>query len=413
MNHRLEHTDHVNLSEPIQRSDNDHFTSESRVKNDIIPLHYVVKTSPDKLNNRPRIQKATKYIVATSDNRNRNKKPMFIPVAAYSVTKRRPKNKRKKQTMSGQQMFGTQKMSASSISSVRQKRPTVVYDDQNGDNDNDDSGDDGDEETDDDYEMRKESAVYGYIHKPEVIEFRGQYYYGNNDHSVSNQEPDHEQQMSTKYKAHVEYDGHDSMGAYPHERHRVSYVPMETYHEEHSASAFLLAKLKKASLPLMLTPVISYLLTPVVIPITATVAAGRRKRNVANQNFWSGNGTFSIIHGSNGSKSIDSTNEIEDRKIRDAKILLEYLKKVKPDERLTTSAVANFLECDGLLLKSDRCLEQLSCEFSDIRNANAVRLERAVTSIIMVHLLHNEFISDKFKKRIKKAALYGRKHSGS
>ena len=245
MNHRLEHTDHVNLSEPIQRSDNDHFTSESRVKNDIIPLHYVVKTSPDKLNNRPRIQKATKYIVATSDNRNRNKKPMFIPVAAYSVTKRRPKNKRKKQTMSGQQMFGTQKMSASSISSVRQKRPTVVYDDQNGDNDNDDSGDDGDEETDDDYEMRKESAVYGYIHKPEVIEFRGQYYYGNNDHSVSNQEPDHEQQMSTKYKAHVEYDGHDSMGAYPHERHRVSYVPMETYHEEHSASAFLLAKLKK------------------------------------------------------------------------------------------------------------------------------------------------------------------------
>lgn len=75
-----------------------------------------------------------------------------------------------------------------------------------------------------------------------------------------------------------------------------------------------------ASLPLMLTPVISYLLTPVVIPITATVAAGRRKRNVANQNFWSGNGTFSIIHGSNGSKSIDSTNEIEDRKIRDAKV---------------------------------------------------------------------------------------------
>ncbi|KAJ6225858.1 hypothetical protein RDWZM_004403 [Blomia tropicalis] len=358
MNHRLEHTDHVNLSEPIQRSDNDHFTSESRVKNDIIPLHYVVKTSPDKLNNRPRIQKATKYIVATSDNRNRNKKPMFIPVAAYSVTKRRPKNKERNKQCQDNKCL------------EHRRCPHQAY----------------------------HRAVYGYIHKPEVIEFRGQYYYGNNDHSVSNQEPDHEQQMSTKYKAHVEYDGHDSMGAYPHERHRVSYVPMETYHEEHSASAFLLAKLKKAlllkgitakglllaSLPLMLTPVISYLLTPVVIPITATVAAGRRKRNVANQNFWSGNGTFSIIHGSNGSKSIDSTNEIEDRKIRDAKILLEYLKKVKPDERLTTSAVANFLECDGLLLKSDRCLEQLSCEFSDIRNANAVRLERAVTSMLLV-----------------------------
>ena len=35
-----------------------------------------------------------------------------------------------------------------------------------------------------------------------------------------------------------------------------------------------------ASLPLMLTPMLSYLLTPVVIPITATTVAGRRKRQI-------------------------------------------------------------------------------------------------------------------------------------
>ena len=33
-----------------------------------------------------------------------------------------------------------------------------------------------------------------------------------------------------------------------------------------------------ASLPLLLTPVLSYLFTPVVIPITATTVAGRRRR---------------------------------------------------------------------------------------------------------------------------------------
>lgn len=36
-----------------------------------------------------------------------------------------------------------------------------------------------------------------------------------------------------------------------------------------------------ASLPLMLTPVLSYLLTPVVIPITATTVAGRRRKRQA------------------------------------------------------------------------------------------------------------------------------------
>lgn len=33
-----------------------------------------------------------------------------------------------------------------------------------------------------------------------------------------------------------------------------------------------------ATIPLILTPMLSYWLTPVVIPITATVAAGRKRR---------------------------------------------------------------------------------------------------------------------------------------
>lgn len=35
-----------------------------------------------------------------------------------------------------------------------------------------------------------------------------------------------------------------------------------------------------ATLPLILAPMLSYLFTPMVIPITATVAAGRKKRNI-------------------------------------------------------------------------------------------------------------------------------------
>src|SRR5690606_11540666 len=96
-----------------------------------------------------------------------NKKPVFIPVAAYSITKKKPK------PLSSS--FGKRKMTSSSsnVITVRRKMRPVVMSEEEPD---DDHGhhDPGEE----DYEMRKESAVYGYLHKPEVIEFRGQYYYG-------------------------------------------------------------------------------------------------------------------------------------------------------------------------------------------------------------------------------------------
>lgn len=40
-----------------------------------------------------------------------------------------------------------------------------------------------------------------------------------------------------------------------------------------------------ATLPLILAPMLSYLFTPMIIPITATVAAGRRKRNALFDEF--------------------------------------------------------------------------------------------------------------------------------
>ena len=77
-----------------------------------------------------------------------------------------------------------------------------------------------------------------------------------------------------------------------------------------------------ASLPLMLTPVLSYFLTPVVIPITATVAAGRRrKRRHANQTDWM------IINNDNDTshqfnfKTITShLSDIPERKLNEAKV---------------------------------------------------------------------------------------------
>lgn len=183
---------------------------------------------------------------------------MFIPVAAYSITKRKPK-RRKPQFTASRPNYSDRptrhKMSASTLSVRQKQRPNVVYKDEE-----DANGEDGDEQTtptdenddesDDDYEMRKESAVYGYIHKPEVIEFRGQYYYGQNGQEGQDQEG-----QANQYSHHhhhkavapaVEYDNHEAMTPIVHERHRVSYLPpMDSHYEEPSTTSILLSKLKK------------------------------------------------------------------------------------------------------------------------------------------------------------------------
>jgi hypothetical protein len=59
----------------------------------------------------------------------------------------------------------------------------------------------------------------------------------------------------------------------------------------------------------------------------------------------------------------------------------EYLRKVHFDEKLTTRAIANYLQCDGMLADEDHCIERLACEFSDPNNRDAPELDRAVTSM--------------------------------
>lgn len=259
---------------------------------------------------------------------------LFIPVAAYSITKRKPKKKLKVRT-------GT-KMSASTMS-VRRKRPNVIYEEAYSDEEKavdpkDDIDLDG-EGTEDDYEMRKESAVYGYIHKPEVIEFRGQYYYGQNGEESA---PGSQSKYSNAQLApsNIEYDSVEA--PMMHERpHRVSYVPYEStsYHEEPSTTSLLLSKLKKvallkgitakglllASLPLMLTPVLSYLFTPVIIPITATTVAGkRRKRQITNHTTseWIGvNGT------SQRPRNEQRAAQVSEEKLAEAKVSNVFIRE--------------------------------------------------------------------------------------
>lgn len=74
---------------------------------------------------------------------------LFIPVAAYSITKKKPKKKPK--------IKSVPKMSASTVS-VRRKRPNIVYEEATSEEDNDEQGEEPDldgEGTEDDYEMRK------------------------------------------------------------------------------------------------------------------------------------------------------------------------------------------------------------------------------------------------------------------
>ncbi|UXI22944.1 Coiled-coil domain-containing protein [Sarcoptes scabiei] len=295
--------------------------------------------------------------------RYRVKKPVFIPVALYSVTKKVPKrtshNRRHRPfstsvamspsnlSINRKQFVSTDTADDSDEVQDKNQYESHTAVDQNrmdhhgGYGEEDGGGQDGD------YEMKKESAVYGYVRKPEIIEFKGHYYYGdggdnlnynsNNDGFDDGQTDEidfGERQMlrPSDYDGDLGHYGgvggvdgegdHDEDDRYhnhpphhqdrhPQHHHDVSYVPTiyETsppYHHHHydhhdhhhhhtepSLSTLLLAKLKKAllvkgitakgllllaTIPLILTPMLSYWLTPVVIPITATVAAGRKRR---------------------------------------------------------------------------------------------------------------------------------------
>ena len=196
--------------------------------------------------NRPAIQSSRGRTKAKGSS-------MFIPVAAYSITRQKPKKKRPKVQIGS-------RMSASTMSVHRKQRPNIVYEEANSDEDPDEQEDqeedlvNADESEADDYEMRKESAVYGYIHKPEVIEFRGQYYYGQNGEGTDGtnggsgiNKYDH------KAPSNLDYEAADQMPTIMHHQerpHRVSYMPSyeTSYHEDHddhSTTQMLLNKLKK------------------------------------------------------------------------------------------------------------------------------------------------------------------------
>ena len=94
-------------------------------------------------------------------------------------------------------------------------------------------------------------------------------------------------------------------------------------------------------------------------------------------------------------------------------VVADYLRKVHFDESARDKAMANYLQCDGMLDRSDHCLERLACEFSDpTAYAAAPELDRAVTSILIAHILGNEFIGSTLKTKLKTAAIFGQTNQG-
>uniref|UniRef100_A0A6P6Y8B6 Uncharacterized protein LOC113795546 n=1 Tax=Dermatophagoides pteronyssinus TaxID=6956 RepID=A0A6P6Y8B6_DERPT len=393
------------------------------------------------------------------------KKSIFIPVALYSVTKKLPKNSNANLP---------RKISSSSNVSIR-RNPSNYQDNFDGQDYQQQQQQDGD-----DYEMRKESAVYGYIEKPEVIEFKGQYYYGgsggggansgngndennqnddqsgggdniggrivsSSDHDNDNiivddgypsppmmdihrhYDEDHHPPSSTYLPSssndyHLNDYHHHNHEPYHHHHGGSSAYPMMSpmYHHHHdsyddhfepSISTLLAAKLKKillvkgitakglllASIPLLLSPLLSYMLTPVVIPITATVAAGRRRRR-KRQIFPS------------------TTTISDDNDMDDIEIILKFLQPIfQQNDLWLNKAVANFLNHDGFFQTNDHCFEQLACQIVDdyhqdhhylnSPSSKTSKLDkyqntrRVAASLILKHLLQNEFVTKNFKKR--------------
>ena len=168
---------------------------------------------------------------------------------------------------------------------------------------------------------------------------------------------------------------------------------------------------------------LSYLFTPLVIPITATVAAGKRKKRQTQQD-WSS--TDYLINSSTSSQplvnfhdniqslnvnqsfpykswkllnkndlkikeiqvSLDLKNKVKTKKtiyisffLFFLQVIAKYFQKVHFDESDRDRSVVKFLQCNGLLSKENHCLEKLACEFTDPSNYGASALVRSVTSM--------------------------------
>ncbi|XP_054706715.1 uncharacterized protein LOC129216525 [Uloborus diversus] len=180
------------------------------------------------------------------------------------------------------------------------------------------------------------------------------------------------------------------------------------------------ARLLAAGLPLLLAPLLSIIFSfPVVIPIAqmtglnggffggtnyahGTTQWGRRRRK----------------RGAGGPRMRNPNHRMppppeKAAKLKELEVVANYLQQVDYDEKQQSRVMVNYLQCNGLLGTDDHCLERLSCEFGDPANENAPELERTVTSILLGHILNNEFIPRPFIRRIKSAAVHGRNNSGT
>ncbi|XP_055954056.1 uncharacterized protein LOC129989523 isoform X1 [Argiope bruennichi] len=163
------------------------------------------------------------------------------------------------------------------------------------------------------------------------------------------------------------------------------------------------ARLLAAGLPLLLAPLLSILFSfPVVIPVAQMTAVttgatfpghyGRRRRRKRSEP--------------------PPYSQEKAARLKELEVVTDYLHQVNYDEKQQSRVMVNYLQCNGLLSPEDHCLERLSCEFGDPANEKAPELERTVTSILLGHMLGNEFIPKPFKKRLKAAATHGRHNSG-
>ncbi|GIY23454.1 uncharacterized protein CDAR_456071 [Caerostris darwini] len=181
------------------------------------------------------------------------------------------------------------------------------------------------------------------------------------------------------------------------------------YRPKPNSSRRRAARLLAAGLPLLLAPLLSILFSfPVVIPVAQMTAVTtgaalpgqfgvpafgrRRKRRRRAEPL---------------QKSPERT-----ARLKELEVVTDYLQQVNYDEKQQSRVMVNYLQCNGLLSPDDHCLERLSCEFGDPANEKAPELERTVTSILLGHMLDNEFIPKPFKKRLKAAATHGRHNSG-
>ena len=127
-----------------------------------------------------------------------------------------------------------------------------------------------------------ESAVYGYVQKPEIVEFRGQYFYGPNhigsSSSGSSQRPHYTSASAPTGWSPVQRFSSPKQGQFSAAKIILCFI----FAVLSSTGGLGPGGLLLATLPLILAPMLSYLFTPMVIPVTATIAAGRRRRKRSN-----------------------------------------------------------------------------------------------------------------------------------